>query len=277
MEHTAQSLLADVPDVPDHETRRLLLAAAGAETAWLLGNPVVGTETVARFRRLVERRRRGEPIQYIEGWVQFGPLVLRSDDRALVPRPETERLWEISTDLIRGLASPVIVDLCTGSGNLALACKSEFPFARVIGTDISAAALSLAVENAGIVGLDVEFCRGDLFTALPTELCGQVDLVVSNPPYIAFTDVGALPIDVREFEPREALVSGRAGTEMLARIAAAAMDWLRPGGLVACEIGETQGEQCLELFAGYEPRVARDLADRPRYIIGSAPRSRDLH
>lgn len=229
------------------------------------------------FRKMVARRERGEPLQYIEGTVQFGPLVLRSDSRALIPRPETERLWELSVELIRGSTSPVIIDVCTGSGNLALALKHTFPTARVIGVDLSPRALLLARENAIITGLDVEFSAGDLFAALPPELHRNAALVISNPPYVAAAELEDLPADVRDHEPTDALVSGPAGTEILARIATEAIDWLRPGGVVACEIGETQADQCLDLFAQYAPQVKKDLAGRPRYILGRAPQRRNVH
>lgn len=277
MDQTAASLMAEVPDLPDHESRRLLLAAAEAEASWLLSDPPAPSAVVDRFRQFVERRRRGEPIQYIEGSVQFGPLVLTSDSRALVPRPESEGLWEIAVGLVRGRHDLVIVDLCTGSGNLALACKYVFRDARVIGTDVSASALSLATENAAATGLDIELRQGDLLAAVPTELRGRVDLIVSNPPYVASTEIATLPADVREFEPRQALVSGRTGTEVLSRIATAARQWLRPGGFIACEIGETQGAECLDLFSGYNPKIELDLAGRTRYVVGCAPECHHVH
>lgn len=277
MDHTAASLMAEASDLPDHESRRLLLAAAEVEASWMLGDPLVPEGAAARFLQFVERRRRGEPIQYIEGSTQFGPLVLMSDSRALVPRPETERLWEIAVGLVRGRHDLVIVDLCTGSGNLALACKHEFSDARVIGTDLSATALSLATENAAATGLDIELRQGDLFSAVPPELRGRVDLIVSNPPYVASAEVATLPADVREYEPTQALVSGRTGIEVLSRIAAAARGWLRLGGFVACEIGETQGAVCLDLFAGYNPRIELDLAGRTRYVVGCAPECHHVH
>lgn len=271
------ALLAEVSSCPGHEARRLLLAAVDKDSGWLIGNPTVPPQAADIFRQMVARRERGEPLQHIEGTVQFGPLVLRSDSRALIPRPETERLWELSVELIRGSAAPVIIDVCTGSGNLALALKHTFPTARVIGIDISPRALVLAQENAAITGLDVEFLEGDLFSALPRELHRNAALVISNPPYVTVAELEDLPADVRDYEPTHALVSGPAGTEILARIALEAIDWLGPGGVIACEIGETQADQCVDLFAQYNPRVEKDLAGRPRYILGRAPQRRDVH
>jgi release factor glutamine methyltransferase len=179
--------------------------------------------------------------------------------------------------MLRGIDRPVIVDLCTGSGNLALACKHEYRDGRVVGVDISDEAVELARENAGRVSLGVEFFVGDLFDAIPDDLRGRVDLIVSNPPYVGAGEVADLPADVREHEPHTALIGGPDGTEILARIAAGSREWLRSGGFIACEIGETQADECLLLFAGFDPRVEVDLAGRYRYLIGCAPESSDLH
>ena len=269
MGRTVSSLLSEVPDLADHEARRLINAATGLRAAGLLGDPVVSSEAAARFRGFVERRRRGEPLQYIEGSVQFGPIELLADRRALIPRPETERLWEIASSLIADVADPVIVDLCTGSGNLALAHKHDRPEAGVIGVDASPLAIDLAQENADRLGLEVQFFVGDLFAPLPPGVRGTVDLLVSNPPYVAAGET--LPAEVVDHEPPLALVSGPSGTEVLARIAAGLRTWLRPGGCVVCEIGETQGAECLRLFAEFDPRIEPDLAGRPRFVIGRAP------
>ncbi len=124
---------------------------------------MVGDSDLQLFRANVARWRSGEPLQYIEGDVHFGPIVLRIDPRALIPRPETERLWELAVARLAGIDNATIIDLCTGSGNLALALKQEFPGARVIGIDNSEEAIMLAKENAADLGLAVEFVEGDLF------------------------------------------------------------------------------------------------------------------
>ncbi len=238
--------------LPQHEARRLAVVA----------------EDEQHFRRLAERRLDGEPLQYLEGTVQFGPLELAIDHRALVPRPETEGLWEMAVAAL-GDAGPgtVIVDLCTGSGNLALALKHAFPRAQVYGTDASEAALSLAKENSARTGLDVPFLHGDLFDPLPRKLMGRVDLLVANPPYVAEAAYPSLPADVRR-EPPEALVAGPDGTEVIARIGAEAPWWLAVGGWVFCEIGETQGPDAMGLFGGLDREVRQDLTGRDRYLVG---------
>lgn len=238
--------------IPDHELRRLRAVAADGEM----------------LDALVARRLAGEPLQYLEGSVQFGPLELGIDRRALIPRPETERLWELAVERL-GDAGPgtVIVDLCTGSGALALALKHAFPEARVYGTDLSEEALMLAKENAAATGLDVEFLHGDLFAALPGRLQGRIDLLVANPPYVADAEVASLPTDVRHHEPRMALTSGPTGLEVIRRIADDGYWWVGIGGWVVCEIGETQGAAVERLFGHFDREIERDLTGRDRYVI----------
>ena len=258
--------------LPRHEAERLMVVATGRTRSQLLtGDGAMSEAAVRRFVDLVARRAAGEPLQHLEGTVEFGPLELTSDRRALVPRPETERLWERVVELVGDDPPAVVVDLCTGSGNLALALKHRFRTAQVVGTDRSQDALELAADNAMATGLVVEWRRGDLFDALPEDLRGRVDLLVANPPYVAAGDHARLPVDVREYEPVEALVGGERGDEVLARIAAEAATWLRSGGIVACEIGEDQGPAMLEAFAVFDPTIESDLAGRDRYVIGRLP------
>jgi release factor glutamine methyltransferase len=151
------------------------------------------------------------------------------------------------------------------------------PDAEVLGTDLSRDAIALAAENRTGLGLDVTFVEGDLFAALPRALRQRVDLIVSNPPYVSDGEYLALPTEITEYEPRSALVAGSDGLEMLRRIAAGAIEWLRPGGAVVCEIGETQGDPCRSIFSMYQPAIERDLAGRDRFVLGCAPMPRDLH
>ena len=250
-----------------YEADRLLMAASGLSRSQLVRTNPLSAETLDRYAEYVDRRRAGEPLQYIEGRAAFGPLDLRIDTRALIPRPETEQLWE---RVLSNIEEPpaVVVDLCTGSGNLALAMKFAFPGADIYGTDTSTAALSLARANGAATGLSVTWLVGDLFDALPVRLRGQVDVIVANPPYVAASDFGELPSEVRDHEPYEALVAGVRGDEILAAIAAGAGVWLRPGGLIACEIGEDQGLRTAELFESFSPRIVPDLTGRERFVIG---------
>ncbi len=241
--------------LPRHEARRL--AAIAGET----------DDPEATFRSLEAERLDGAPLQYLEGTAVFGPLELTVDERVLIPRPETEQLWELSQRLVP--FPGVVVDLCTGSGAVALAWKRSVPTARVLGTDLSAGALDVAAANGNALGLVIEWYQGDLFAALPGDIRGEIDLITANPPYVGESEWPHLPADVRR-EPRSALVAGPSGLEVLERIARDAGDWLAPGGWVICEMGETQGGACAGLFADHLDRVeiAADLSGRPRFVIG---------
>ncbi len=240
-----------MPELPAHEYERLAAVAAGPD-----------------LDRLISRRNAGEPLQYLEGTAPFGPLDLVVDPRVLIPRPETEQLWELAVEAL-GDAGPgtAIVDIGTGSGALALALKHAFPKAQVYGTDLSGDALEVARENAARLGLEVTYLQGDLFEALPQRLMGRIDLLVSNPPYVAAGEWGNLPVDVRH-EPRAALVAGPEGTEVLARIADDAYWWLGVGGYVICEIGETQGAAADGLFFAFDRGIRQDLTGRDRFVVG---------
>jgi len=253
--------------IPDHERRRIVLAVTGRDSASLaLDSPSAAEER--DIAHLVARRAAGEPLQYLEGTVQFGPIELVVDQRALIPRPETERVWEEAVTSL-GQAGPgtVIVDVGTGSGALALALKHAFPEAQVFGIDISEEALMLAQENVTRSGLDVILLQGDLFEPLPKQLMGRVDLVVANPPYVTGDEFAALPTEVRDYDPRVALVSGPSGTEILERIAHDGFWWVGVGGWVICEIGADQGEAVSAMFFGYDREVRQDLAGRDRILV----------
>lgn len=232
----------------------------------------VRLEAVARddlpLEDLIARRLRGEPLQYIEGTAAFGPLDLLVDERVLIPRPETEGMFDLATRMVR--SPEIIVDLCTGSGALALALKSRFPSAAVFATDISHDAVEVANDNRYRTGLQVYLAEGDLFDPLPTAILGTVDLLVANPPYVAEVDFDSLPADVQR-EPKVALVSGPTGLEVIQRIGATAASWLRPGGVVICEIGEKQGVSATSSFMDLPAIVRQDLTGRDRYIVAVKP------
>ncbi|HZD21948.1 MAG TPA: peptide chain release factor N(5)-glutamine methyltransferase [Acidimicrobiia bacterium] len=238
--------------IPKHELSRLEAIAGPSQP----------------LEELVARRLDGEPLQYIEGSAPFASLDLIVDERVLVPRPETELLFEMAIRLVRN--PEVIVDLCTGSGALALALKKEFPHSAVFATDISEEAIEVAAENRHHTRLDIYLAAGDLFDPLPASLLGEVDLLVANPPYVSETEFESLPDDVKR-EPKMALVAGRTGLEIIQRIGATASRWLRPGGVVVCEIGETQGVSASASFLGLATVVRQDLTHRDRYVVAVKP------
>lgn len=249
-----------------HESERLLRLVTGATRAEVVGGLLLDSRSADRFRRLVGRRLAGEPLQYLEGTAQFGPITVEVDGRVLVPRPETEQLWERAIQALPPEPSTV-VDMATGSGCLALAIKHERPDLTVLATDISWEALEVARKNAARLDLDVEFRHGDGLAALDHSLAGSITMIVTNPPYISEEEWTGLPREVRNHEPKVALVLGD-GLDMYRYLAAEAAGWLAPSGKLVAEIGELQGEQVLSLFRanGWEATVDRDLAGRDRFL-----------
>ena len=218
------------------------------------------------FDAIVEARCRRIPLQHLTGSAAFGPLDLRVGPGVFIPRPETEALLEWA--LAQRLPDhPVIVDLCTGSGALAIALATQRPQARVIAVDDDPAALAYARRNAESTG--VELIEADVTVpGLLPELTGSVDLVVSNPPYIP---LGAeLEPEVAEHDPAHALFGGDDGMAVIAPIARLAGVWLKPGGLFAVEHDDTTSVQTVETIGATSLFTAitahRDLAGRPRFV-----------
>ena len=226
---------------------------------------------VARLEELVARRRRREPLQYILGEWGFRRLTLTVDRRALIPRPETEVLVERCLALVAEIAEPRILDVGVGSGAIALALADERPDALITAVDASVDALALARENAERTGLAgrVVLVRGDLFAGV----AGPFDLVVSNPPYVAESELPTLEPEVRDWEPREALV-GEGVTEA---IAAGAREVLVPGGALVLETGGGKAGEAVGLLdqLGYvEVRVTADLTGLTRIAEGKVEETR---
>lgn len=255
---------------------------------------------VGRARESADRRAAGEPLQYVLGLWPFRSLDLVVDPRVLIPRPETEQLVEVALAELGSLSSdrggapgagrsapgPVCVDLGTGSGAIALSLAVEggpvAPGLMVWATDASADALAVAEENlARVAGWDpvaagrVRLSEGRWFDALPSEVAGTVDLLVSNPPYVAESDFPGLDPTVRDWEPRRALVAatGSGGVGGMADIEAVivgASPWLRPSGVLVVEIDPSQGAAGLDVArrAGFcRSRTRRDLAGRIRMVV----------
>ncbi len=230
--------------------------------------PLTGPELV-KLRPLVKRRGDREPLQYIVGEAEFHGLKLKTDRRALIPRPETELLTEL---LVARLAPPPgrVLDLGTGSGAIALALAAAWPSANVTATDNSPEALALARENAASTGLAgrVSLVESDWFSKLDGQ--GAFDLIVSNPPYLSAAEMGEVQPEVKEHEPRPALTPGPTGLEALQIILREARPRLAPGGLLACETGIAQQAVLRELAerAGYaRSESLPDLTKRERFFL----------
>jgi len=230
-------------------------------------------EELGAYRGLIERRMAGEPTQYLTGVREFYNRPFKVDARVLIPRPETELLVEAALHMLPKDAPARALDVCTGSGCIAISLAAERPQATVIATDLSPDACALAQENAEALGVAdrVTVLQGDLFAPVPADARFQV--VVSNPPYIASGDIPGLSAEVRR-EPKLALDGGPDGLVAVRRVVAGARQWLEPGGLLAMEIGEDQGPAVLELLraAGYaDARVEKDLERRERMAFGTQP------
>ncbi len=230
---------------------------------------------IARFRELVRRRAAREPVAYITGRREFWSLDFVVDRRVLVPRPETELLVELAVEAVRarGVEHPLVADVGTGSGAIAVAIAKELPGARVVATDRSEAALEIAPANAGRHGVAdrIEFRRGDGCDALAG--AGPFDVVVSNPPYIRSAEMDSLAPEVREWEPRWALEAGSDGMSVTTPLVERAFALLAPGGSLLVEVG-TQAALVREAFerGGYgNVAVRRDLAGLERVVAGRRP------
>ena len=214
---------------------------------------------------MAERRASGEPLQYVLGIASFRHLELAVGPGVLVPRPETEVLVERALGRIP--AGGTAIDVGTGSGAIALSIKRERPDAHVWATDDSTDALRYAVANRQTL----EIVNGELLEGLPADLKGSVDIVISNPPYVALSERDLVGADVIAHEPHHALFAGADGLAVVTRLATASLPWLRPGGWLVCEIGYEQKERATVLFEqrGYiDVGAHADLAGRPRIIEG---------
>jgi len=228
----------------------------------------LGRDAAAQIKAAIPRLMAGEPVQYIAGESEFYGLTLAITRAALIPRPETEELVESIRKSIK-VSHPLILDIGTGSGAIALALKSVMPDARILGSDISREALSLARRNASNLGLEVKFIKHDILNERWPDI-PKADVVVSNPPYIPWSERTSLPAAVREYEPSLALFVKDDDPLLFYRVIAnKAKDRLRPGGLLFFEIHEAYGSEMIKLLkeTGYhETELQHDLQGKARII-----------
>jgi len=267
----AERLLADV------------LGLSRIELFYQHDRPVLGAE-LDNYRDLVRRRAQGEPLQQILGETEFYSRVFKVEPGVFIPRPETERLVEEAVALVappdRRLLAPVAVEIGCGTGIIGISLALDVPRLNVYATDVNPAAIQLTKHNAHTLGADprVHVLQGNRFDPLPDHLKGQVDLVVSNPPYIRAADIPGLAIEVSGHDPAEALDGGKDGLVFYRALASKLSDWLRPGGHVAVEIGDDQGQDVEDIFSASgleEIRVIRDYADRDRVVTARYGTSED--
>ena len=227
----------------------------------------------ADYAALVARRAAREPLQYIVGSTAFRHLELLVGPGVYVPRPETELLAGWVIDAVAGIIAPVVVDLCTGPGTIALAVADEVPGAHVHAVELDPIAAEWARKNVANTGLDVAIHQADASDALP-QLDGTVDAVVSNPPYVAVGDEDRLDPEVRGHEPARALFADDDGLAVVSSVVMTARRLLKSGGVVAIEHAADQGEVVPAIVhaAGFvDVRDHRDLAGRDRFTTAQCP------
>lgn len=263
------------------DARRIVEEASGSEPGEFvltLEKPAM-KRGVAHFDTMLERRLAGEPLQYVLGRWGFRTLDLAVDARVLIPRPETEGVAGLALSLLppasREGRAPLAADLGTGSGCIGLSLAAEHKTVQVICTDISEQAVAAARSNAAGLGRPatrIEIRQGDWFDALPRERKGEFDVIISNPPYIG--DDEEVPAVVAEWEPTNALFAGPTGLEHAELLIGEAFAWLRPGGGLVLELGETQLQAARSLAEqrGYvDVAVHQDLANKDRALVARRP------
>jgi len=250
-------------------------------------NRWIPKDTISRIDALLQRRIKREPLQYILGHMEFYGLKIRIGSGVLIPRPETELLAEEAIKTLRvnppsppfskgGMGGFEILDLCTGSGCLALALAKEFPEAQVYGTDTSETAIGYAKENEKLNGIkNVSFMKGSLFYPIKKNLKSQIsnlkfDLIISNPPYIRRNDIKSLQPEVKDWEPLEALDGGEDGLDYYRAIIPEAKNYLKEGGCLMFELGNNQADAVRKMAgdAGFiNISVIKDYAAIERIFI----------
>jgi release factor glutamine methyltransferase len=265
------SLLKACPDA-SAESKILLLnsLAISVETFYSHPDRLVSESEAQRFFRLIAQRQKGMPLAYVIGEREFWGLLFKVSPGVLIPRPETELLVEKVIELTAGQRETV-VDIGTGSGNIAVSLARELPGIRLLATDISPKALKIARLNASLHKVSgIAFLNGSLFSPLKKRgLEKQCDFLVSNPPYVSEGQWETLQDDIRLHEPKSALVSGKTGMEIIEGLVSGAPEFLKPGGHLCMEIGFGQKEQAFSLFGeGWKSVVCfEDLSGIPRVII----------
>ena len=267
----------DVPS-PRLNAELLLLFVLSRERAYLYAHPEreLTPDEQSNFDEVVRERARGCPTQYITGHQEFWGLDLLVSPAVLIPRPETEHVVETVLELVKeypfdGPGRLKLLDVGTGSGCIALALASELPHAEIHACDISEEALEIARVNAARLALGgkVLFRKSDLLSVYAGE---HFDFVISNPPYVGECDADKVQKQVREFEPKVAVFSGREGMEIYRCLVPEAHEHLRPGGWLVAEIGYSEEDNVRNLLAGWaEIQVTPDLQGIPRVVAARKP------
>lgn len=269
LDHAAARLRSAGVAYPQREAAWLWEVAARLPTgqAWLARADRADARALHRFHDMVTRRLTGMPFAYAAGTMAFRRLAIAIDERALIPRPETEGLVELVLQWAVRRPGGWVADIGTGSGCIALSLALEGRFDRVVATEPEPAAAALARENVTRCGVAVDVREGDLLTPLGDE---RYRAIVSNPPYLTADEWAELDVSVRAYEPRLALVSGEDGLDATRALITGAAERLEPGGLLALEIDERRAAAVRDLAgaSGWdEIRIEQDLFGRSRYAL----------
>lgn len=270
---TARLAANKVPS-PRMNAELLLMFTLGCDRAYLFAHPEreLTSEEESRYETAVSERSRGVPAQYITGHQEFWGMDLIVTPAVLIPRPETEHVIETALEFGGADPSIRIVDVGTGSGCIALALAKELPGAEIHATDISSEALEVARANAARLQLNgrIHFHQTDLVSGLS----GQFDIVVSNPPYVGESEEDTVQLEVRKFEPRNAVFAGKTGTEVIACLIPQAKQILRPEGWLIMEVSGTIADAVRKLLEGWQGvRVKPDLQSIPRVALARKPKT----
>ncbi len=270
---TTDYLKSHGSESPRLDAEVLLAHARGCERIMLYTafDQVVDESVRARFRELVKRRAEGTPVAYLVGKREFYSLSFRVTPDVLIPRPETEFVVVAALDALKEMPQETLVaDIGTGSGAIAVAIAKHAPRSKVIAIDISPAALAVAKDNAAAhqVPDRIDFVEGDLLTPLPSE--PRFAVIASNPPYIGESEINTLSASVIQHEPREALIAGPTGTEVIERLIPQAAERLLPRGWLVLELSPLVADRVIQQITAsgqFEPpAVVRDLAGLPRVV-----------
>jgi release factor glutamine methyltransferase len=266
---------ASVPS-PRMNAELLLMFTLECDRAYLHAHPErkLSTDEQTRYAQTLAERERGMPAQYITGHQEFWGMDLIVTPAVLIPRPETEHVIETVLARVARAPSPAsllrIVDVGTGSGCIALALAEEVPGAEIHATDISAAALEIARANAARHQLEdrIQFHQADLLQGLGR---GEFDFVVSNPPYVGDSEADQVQLEVRKYEPRNAVFAGATGLEVIERLIPQARESLKPEGWLVMEISGTIADGVRDLLAGWnDVQIAKDLQGIERVVSARA-------
>jgi release factor glutamine methyltransferase len=271
LSESGKALLKNFPDA-QLQSRLLLckIVSITEEEFYVEGDRELTQEQERTFFRLIAKRKSGIPLAYLTNTKEFWSIPFEVHPGVLIPRPETELIVE-KVIALSSRKGELIVDIGTGSGNIAIAMARELPEAQIIATDVSRDAIRLAKSNAFRLNIpNVEVVQGDLFSPLERlNLRGRCHFIVSNPPYVAKKEWTRLAPEIKEHEPKKALVAGETGLEYISELVKGAPEFLKAGGYLVVEMGYGQEHEVLMMFGSGWSRVNsfKDLSGIPRVIV----------